>query len=128
MAVRTDTSVRAFRKYIRLSAGFDNMSYFDVCERLRRSCRCDSEALRLLAVYDTLITLRAQGKYECADAVSYVYFAEKGRVPRKNEVSFRVRRFAQKNCMDERTVWRRISEAKELYLAILEQKLITEKQ
>ena len=123
MSVRSDVCVRAFRKYFRYSAGFENMTYFDICERLRGACRNDSEAIRILTVYDTLLSLRAEGKGECADAVSFVYFAEKGRLPRINEISSRVRRFAAERSMDERTVYRRLSEAKELYLSLLEQKL-----
>ena len=123
MSVRSDACVRAFRKYFRYSAGFENMTYFDVCERLRGACRNDDEAIRVLTVYDTLIALRAEGKNECADAVSFVYFARCSLLPRSNEISSRVRRFAAERSMDERTVYRRLSEAKELYLSLLEQKL-----
>ena len=76
----------------------------------------------MLAVHDTLHFLSVSGKSESADAVRYVYFAARGRVPRKNEISDRVRRFARMYYLDERTVWRRLSEAKSLYIKILEQK------
>lgn len=123
MSLKIDAAVRAFRKYFKYSAGFENMPYFDVCERLRGACANDAEAIRVLTVYDTLLTLRAQGKAECAEAVSFVYFANNGRLPRSNEISFRVRRFAIEKAMDERTVYRRIAEAKDLYLALLDKKL-----
>ena len=51
-----------------------------------------------------------------ADALEAVYLADRGRTPRKNEISYRVRRFALAHSMDERTVWRRLDEAKKLYL------------
>ena len=123
MSVRTDASVRAFRKYFKYSSGFENMTYFQICDRLRGACRSEEDAIRVLAVYDTLISLRALGKSECVDAISFVYFVKPGRPPKANEISFRVRRFARLNSMDERTVYRRIAEAKELYLALLEQKM-----
>lgn len=123
MAVRNDIAVRAFRKYFKYSAGFEHMTYFDICARLRGACRNDAEAIRVLTVYDTLLTLRAEGKGECADAVEAVYFAHRGRLPKSNDISFRVRRFAQARAMDERTVYRRLAQAKELYLALLGQRL-----
>lgn len=122
MSIRSDVCVRAFRKYFKYSAGFENMTYFDVCERLRGACRNDAEAIRVLCVHDTLLSLRAEGKAECADAVAFVYFAKQGRAPRINEISSRVKRFAGDRSMDERTVYRRLSEAKALYLSLLEQK------
>ena len=123
MSIRTDVCVRAFRKYFKYCSGFENMTYFQICDRLRGACRSEADAIRVLTVHDTLLSLRAAGKGECADAVSFVYFARFGRLPKSNEISFRVRRFALANSMDERTVYRRIAEAKEMYLALLEQKM-----
>lgn len=115
-----DTAQRAFRRFARLCPKYESASYFDLCRRLRGSCRSDREAIELLAVFETLRWLRASGKDECADAVEAVYFADRGRTPRKNEISYRVRRFALARSMDERTAWRRLDEAKKLYLKFCE--------
>ena len=119
-----DRAVRAFRKYAMLCPDSGNLSYFDFCERLRKASADDSLALSMLAVHDTLHFLSVSGKSESADAVRYVYFAARGRVPRKNEISDRVRRFARMYYLDERTVWRRLSEAKSLYMKLIERKTI----
>ena len=114
-----DRAVRAFRKYIRIcGTEGDKLPYISLCKRLVGSCRTEAEAVSLLAVHDTFTYLEAKGKSDCADAVRYVYFSERGRTPRKNEISFRVRRFAVMRSMDDRTVWRRLEEAKSLYLNV----------
>lgn len=120
MPLQNDTAVRAFRKYIRMCPDTDKLPYFVFCERVRGACRTDREALRLISVHETLLLLRATGREECVEAIRYIYFSERGRTPKKNEISFRVRRFARMNSMDERTVWRRIEEAKSLLRRIVE--------
>lgn len=119
-----DRAVRAFISYGRLSPDAGELSYFDLCERLRGSMKDEVSALRMLAVYDTLRLLEADGKELSANAVRAVYLENPSRVMRKNEISFRVVKFAALNYMDVRTVWRRIAEAKELYLKLLEQQNI----
>ncbi len=116
-----DRAVRSFIKYARLCPDAGELSYFEICERIRGCMKDEASAFRMLAVYDTLRLLEANGKGVSADAVRYVYFDAQGRTPRKNEISFRVLKFASLNYMDVRTVWRRISEAKELYLNLLKQ-------
>ncbi len=116
---RLDRTVRTFYKYARL--GFDrrNFSSIEIAARAQGCCACDSEALRLIAVYDMLHMLEAVGKKASADAVRAVYFKGRGRSPRKNDISYAVRRFATSNNIDDRTVWRRIGEAKKLYSMLL---------
>ena len=121
-----DEAVRAFRKYARLCPDSERVSYFDLCKRIRGSLGNDRDALKILSVYDTIKLLESLGNTDAADAVREVYFYADGKAPRKNEISYRVRRFALSRHMDERTVWRRISDAKSLYIKILrreEQKL-----
>ena len=119
-----DVAVRAFIKYARLCPDAGELSYFDICERLRGAMGDEENAYRMLAVYDTLRLLRANGKDVSADAVEYVYMEDTSKILRKNEISFRVLKFAALNFMDIRTVWRRLAEAKELYLKLLEQQNI----
>ena len=116
-----DAAVRAFIKYGRLCPDAGELSYFDVCARLRGAMKDEVSAMRMLAVYDTLRMLRAEGKDISADAVEYVYMSDTYKILRKNEISFRVLKFSVLNFMDTRTVWRKIAEAKELYTKILKQ-------
>lgn len=114
-----DRSTRIFHKYARL--GFDKrrFSSIEIASRAYGCCGSEKEALRLIAVYDMLRMLNAFGKKDCADALRAVYFENRGRPPRLNDISFAVRRFAEKNRIDDRTVWRRINEAKKLYSMLL---------
>lgn len=74
----------------------------------------------MLAVYDTLRFLKYMKKGEELQVVRAVYFSRRGKRLRRNDISFRVRRFAVENYYDERTVYRRLSEVKRLFLAALE--------
>ena len=114
-----DEAVRAFRKYARLCPESEHISYFDICKRIRGAIGNDCDAIKIMSVLDTLKFLEAIGNTDAANAVRDVYFHANGKTPRKNEISYRVRRFAFENHMDERTVWRRLSEAKALYIKIL---------
>ncbi|MBO4212576.1 MAG: hypothetical protein J5894_00500 [Clostridia bacterium] len=114
MALR-DSSTIAFRKYARLCRDADEISYFSLSARLKGCCKTEREALKILAVKDLFDMLRASGKSETVDAVKAAYFVDFGRTPRKSDVSDRVRKFAFEHNMDDRTVFRRIEEAKKLY-------------
>ena len=107
--------ITAFRKYTRLGLAKRNLSPFDAYDRIRGVCRSKSDALDLLAVYDTLRLLRISGKYDVIKAVYAVYFDFLGRRPRKNEISNRVLRYAYENHCDERTVYRQLEYARKLY-------------
>ncbi len=114
-----DQAQRAFRSYARFGPKVGTVGYFDFCRRIRGCCRSEREAMRILAVHDTMRCLIASGRSETVAAVEAVYFADRGRTPRKNEITERVRRFAVGHSMDERTVWRRLDEAKRLYLGLI---------
>lgn len=114
-----DRAVRTFCKYARL--GFDRRRFspIEIASRVQGCSSCEGEALRLIAVYDMLRMLDALGKGDSSEAVRAVYFRNRGRSPRKNDISYAVRRFALSKSIDERTVWRRLEEAKTLYLMLL---------
>lgn len=114
-----DRAVAYFRKFAVICPDADRISYFSLCDRLRGACRTEAASLRLLAVYDTLRFLRATGHSETAEAVEAVYMVDGAKAPGKNEISCRVRRFAESHSMDDRTVWRRLSDAKELYGSLI---------
>ena len=107
--------VSSFRKYARLGLGNRKLSPFDVYDRIRGVCSSKSEALDLLAVYDTMRLLRASNKIEVTNAVKAVYFSMQGKKPKKNEISEKVLRHAIENYCDERTVYRQLEYAKKLY-------------
>lgn len=117
---RTDTAVRSFFRYA--AYGFDRRERdpFDMVDSIRGTTADRGEALRMLAVYDTLRLLTYEGRREELRAVRAVYFARAGRCLRRNDISLRVQRFAIENYMDARTVYRRLARVKSLYFAVLE--------
>lgn len=67
------------------------------------------------AVNAVLNTLRECGKEEICGAVRAVYFADGGRVPSRGELVARVRCYAAHLPADERTVYRWLKYARELF-------------
>ncbi len=116
---RQDSASRAFIEYARMGLDRRKMTSIEAAARIRGAMGSEARALRLLAVHDTLRVLEAQGNGESADAVRAIYFSGRGRVPRKNDISYAVRRFAHAYHMDERTAWRRLETAKRLYNSLL---------
>lgn len=112
------TIIASFRKYSRLGLANEKLSPFDAYDRIRGVCKNKSEALDLLAVYDTMRLLRISNKTEVIKAVYAVYFGSLGKKPKKNEISDRVLRHATENYCDERTVYRQLEYAKKLYLML----------
>ena len=116
---RGDIAVRAFLKYARLGLDRRELSALYMPSRIRSYCSSDAEAERLLAVYEMFRILRAEEKRETEEAVRAVYFSGRGRTPRKNDITYAVRRFAVEKNIDDRTVWRRIEYAKNLYRTLI---------
>ena len=112
--------VSAFRKYARY--GFDKagLDIFEICDLARGAAPSQESALALVAVYQTMQMLECHGRKESADVVRAVYFSYPNRPIKKNEISWRVRRFAHESYMDERTVYRHLRAAKELFLNFYE--------
>lgn len=80
------------------------------------------DTLPLICVRDTLRVLDAIGETECLAAVRAVYF-ENIRLPiKKNEISYRVRSFAFKMFIDDRTVYRRLERAGKIWLSLMEKR------
>lgn len=110
----------AFRKYARYGFHKRRLAPFDMYECIRGSVASPEQANQMLAVYDTLRLLAAYGKEETVRVVCAVYFTYPGCRLKKNDLSLRVRRFAVENYCDERTVYRRLSEALGLWSTLME--------
>lgn len=105
----------AFRRYALLGLDRRSLNVFEAYECIRGMCATSSAALDMLAVYDTLRLLRASERAECIAAIRTVYFYGVGRRPRKNDITYRIRRLAYESHCDERTIYRRLQYAKKLY-------------
>ena len=116
--LRRDEAAYIFRKYARLGLDRMDISPFEAYGRMRGASKNETDALRLLGVYD-MMRLLSLTDPESASAVRAVYFAERGKRPAKNQISERVLRFATDNHLDERTVYRRLKSAKDLYYHLI---------
>ena len=114
-----DRATEYFLRYARYGFATREGDPFSLYESIRGSVRSTREASVMLAVADTLRLLRYMERHETVSAVRAVYFAGRGRRLRRNEISFRIRRFAAEHYLDERTVYRRLSDAKRLLLHLL---------
>lgn len=105
-----------FRKYARYGYENTRLDIFEACDMARGATASREAAVGMIAVYETLRALEFSDRRETADAVREVYFKYPSRPLRKNEITWRVRRFASESYMDERTVYRHLRTAKELFL------------
>ncbi len=116
--LRIDGAAQVFRKYARLGLDRRKLSPFEAYAVMRGVSRSEREALELLAVYDT-VRLLSLTDPETEKALRAVYFFDRGRKPLKNQIGYRVLSFADENYCDERTVYRRLRKAKEMYYHLL---------
>ncbi len=107
--------ISAFRKYTRLGLASEELSPFEICDRIRGVCKTQEEALDLLAVYDTVRLLKISDKTDVIRAVYSVYFYALKVNTKRNDISARVLRYAYENHCDERTVYRQLQYARRVY-------------
>ena len=107
--------IRIFRKYARLGLARERVNpiqkykIIDACLLSRRS------KLDMLAVSDLLRLLEIAGEDEILRAIEEIYFATAKQRISKKEISERVRRLAFECFCDERTIYRRLERAREMY-------------
>lgn len=111
---KKDEAAFVFRKYARLGLDRTVLKPFEAYETIRGVSPSEKDALKLLAVYDTVRLLEYTDP-EAIGAVRAVYFFDRGKTPQRAQTSYRVLRYASDNNCDERTVYRRLRMAKELY-------------
>ena len=109
--------------YARLGEDIGCTTPFETYRRIEGAYRSKRElALDIWAVKECLLMLKVQGDEEAIKAIREIYFKPfssdlKRRVD-KNEISELILRFAYENYLDERTVYRRLQKARDLWLHI----------
>lgn len=111
--IMTERAARAFRNYARLGLVGSRSAIDTVC-KIRGICS-DSAALDMLAVFDTLRLLEFLGDMIALRAVRDIYFATAGSKPHSNEITLRIRRLADEMHCDDRTVYRRLKKARDMW-------------
>lgn len=109
----TERAARAFRNYARLGLVGSRSAIDTVC-KIRGICS-DSAALDMLAVFDTLRLLEFLGDMIALRAVRDIYFATAGSKLHSNEITLRIRRLADELHCDDRTVYRRLKKARDMW-------------
>ena len=69
----------------------------------------------MLAVFDTLRLLEFLGDMIALRAVRDIYFATAGSKLRSNEITLRIRRLADEMHCDDRTIYRRLKKARDMW-------------
>jgi len=115
------SAIRAFRTYARLFLDRDSLPPHIKYSRIRGVCRTEAEAISMLAVCDTLRILRLTGKTAALRAVRKVWMTDCFRPLRKQDISMRVRQVSFSLFCDERTVYRYLRTATEMYREILKE-------
>ncbi|MBQ4141577.1 MAG: hypothetical protein IJD70_09595 [Clostridia bacterium] len=108
-----EAAMRAFRTYARLGLCGSESALGIIC-RIRGICR-DPAALDMLAVFDTMRLLELSGDDIALRAVEEVYFFAASRRLRANEITLRVRRLADELHCDDRTVYRHLKKARDIW-------------
>jgi hypothetical protein len=111
--IMTEKAARAFRNYARLGLAYSRSAIEIVC-KIRGICS-DNTALDMLAVFDTLRMLEFLGDKIAIRAVRDVYFATSKAKPLSNETTLRIRRLADEAHCDDRTVYRRLKRARDMW-------------
>jgi hypothetical protein len=109
----TEKAARALRNYARLGLVGSRSAIDTVC-KIRGICN-DSAALDMIAVFDTLRLLEFLGDKIAVHAIHDVYFATANKKTRSNEITLRIRRLADEMHCDDRTVYRRLQKARDMW-------------
>ena len=117
----TNEIIRVFRKFARLGLANENASPLRIYKKIEVLCPARRSRLDMLAVYDALRLLKLNGEDEVVEAVSKVYFEGMAYRLTKHEKGARVAHLANLRHCDERTVYRRLERARNLYEKIREQ-------
>ena len=107
--------IRVFRKYARLGLDSERLCPIQIYKKIDILCISRRARLDMFAVYDTLRLLTLNGESQIVDAIQRVYFEGKAYRLTKYDISSRVLFLAQQEHCDERTVYRRLERARNLY-------------
>ena len=114
--IKGERAVGAFRTYARLGLCREESAIAIIC-RIRGICG-DRTALDMLAVFDTLRLLEISGEDLTLRAVKEIYLYPRGY--RKNELTLRVRRLADELHCDDRSIYRYLKKARDIWILLRE--------
>ena len=112
--------IRSFRKFARLGLDNELLSPIQIYKKIDFLCISKRSRLDMLSVYDTLRLLWLNDEKSTIEAIKSVYFDKKAHRLTKHDISTQVLSLAQENHCDERTIYRRLERARQIYEKIRE--------
>ena len=112
--------IRTFRKFARLGLDSESLNPIQAYKKIDILCYSHRSRLDMIALYDVMRLLWLDNEIETINAIKNVYFAGKAYRLTKHDISARVLALANENYCDERTIYRRLEKARELYVKIRE--------
>ena len=110
--------IRIFRKFARLGLANERLNPIQVYKKIEMLCVSRRSRLDMFAVYDTLRLLYLNDEHEIIEAIFKVYFDGMAYRLTKQEKGARVIKLAMESHCDDRTVYRRLEKARNLYKQI----------
>ena len=112
--------IRIFRKFA--SMGFYNHNYnpIQVYKKIDMFCISRRSKLDMLAVFDTLRLLTLLGEVDTVKCIEMVYFSNLTQRLSRQEMGRRISKCALELFRDERTVYRKLEYARDLFEQIRE--------
>lgn len=107
--------IRIFRKYARLGLDSPRHNPIQIYKKIDVLCVARRSKLDMFAVYDTLRLLELNGDEETLKALRSIYFEGRAYRLTKYEMGRRVCALANELYCDDRTIYRRLEKARELY-------------
>ena len=117
---KRNEAAHAFRKFARLGLNDTPTNPAQAYKRIDVLCHAHRTKLDMLAVYDTLRLLALAGDDDTLAAIWEIYFSSTDYRFSKSENARHVRKCAQNNYCDERTVYSRLVKARNLYTRLRE--------
>ena len=110
----------ALVRYSRFNISGGCTDSLEIYKRIEGVCGNKRElALDLLAVRDLLMILKLKNDVQTLNILNEIYFLPFSNHPQrqmgKNEMSYRILRFAYENHIDERTVYRKLQKARAIW-------------
>ena len=112
--------IRVFRKFARLGLANERLNPIQVYKKIEMLCISRRSRLDMFAVYDTLRILYLNDENEIIEAIFKVYFDGMAYRLTKQEKGVRVIQLAQQSHCDDRTIYRRLEKARNLYKQVRE--------
>ena len=107
--------IRIFRRYARLGLGECDLNPIQIYKKIDVLCSSRRTKLDMLAVFDTLRLLELSDETETLIAIRRVYLEGRTHRVTKHELGRRVSELARDLYCDDRTIYRRLEKARELF-------------